>query len=379
MKSMKAALAGLVMSFGFCHLLVAQNSVPASPASKPVEHVLGTITQVDSAAHTITVKDDKTSTEYLISVAQTRTLLKVVPGAKDLKEATRITSDDLSVADRVDIRGVKDPPGANAITARSVVLMSARELQRQHQAEANAWENSIAGTVTSVDSTSRTLMLATKNPEGSKVVTVKVPTTTQLTRYSPLSPRMPSASQFSEIEPGDQARVIGQKGQDDRLVTAEKIYSGAFRTVAGTLISISGDGKTIQLRDLDKKQPVMISLTPNSSIRKLPPEMASRLARGLNSTAGAPSERSGLEARPASRGPRAVDMAQLLQRLPPLTSSSIKLGDALVVSGALASDKSSLIAADIIAGVEPIFQAAPQRQGQALSSDWSLDMAIPAQ
>ena len=377
MKPMKAALAGLVMSFGFCPLLAAQNSA-ANPASKPIEHVLGTITQVDSAAHTITVKDDKTSTEYLISVAQTRTLLKVVPGAKDLKEATRITSDDLSVADRVDVRGFKDPSGANTLTARSVVLMSARELQRQHQAEANAWENSLAGTVISVDSTNRTLVLTTKNPEGPKAVTVKMPAATQFTRYSPLSPKTPSASQLSEIGPGDQARVIGQKSQDDTLVTADKVYSGAFRTVAGTLLSVSGDGKTMQLKDLNKKQPVTISLTPDSSIRKLPPEMASRMARHLN-TAGTSSERSGVEAKPVSPGPRPVDMSQLLQRLPPLTSSDIKPGDALVVSGALASDKSSLIAADIIAGVEPIFQAAPQRQGQALSSDWSLDMAIPAQ
>ncbi len=350
----KATLAGLVMSFGFFPLLAAQNSAATNPASKPVEHVLGTITQVDVAAHTITVKDDKNPTEYLVSVAQTRTLLKVAPGAKDLKEATRITSNDLSVADRVDVRGFKDPSTANTISARSVVLMSARELQHQHQAEANAWENSIAGTVTSLDSSNRTLVLTTKSPEGSKVVTVKMPTATEFTRYSPLSPKTPSPSQLSEIEPGDQARVIEQKTPDNTSVTAEKVYSGAFRTVAGTLLSISGDGKTMQLKDLNTKKAMTILLTPDSSLRKLPPEMASRMARHS-------------------------DMSQLLRRLPPLSSSDIKPGDALIVSGALASDKSSLIAADVIAGVEPILQSAPHRQGQELSSDWSLDMAIPAQ
>jgi hypothetical protein len=78
-------------------------------------------------------------------------------------------------------------------------------------------------------------------------------------------------------------------------------------------------------------------------------------------------------------GPRNGDLAQLLESVPQISISDLKPGDAVVVSGANASDKSRLFATNIIAGVEPIFQSAPPRQGQSLGGDWSLDMAIPAE
>ena len=78
-------------------------------------------------------------------------------------------------------------------------------------------------------------------------------------------------------------------------------------------------------------------------------------------------------------GPRNGDLSQLLERVPQIGVSDLKTGDAVVVSGATANDKSRLFANSVIAGVEPIFQSAPPRQGQSLGGDWSLDMAIPAQ
>src|SRR5947209_20609633 len=89
-------------------------------ASPPAEHLLGTVTATDPAAKTITVKDDKTGAQSVVSLAQTRTIFRVQPGAKDLKGATRITASDLSKGDRVDVRGSKDGTGPGII-ARSVV------------------------------------------------------------------------------------------------------------------------------------------------------------------------------------------------------------------------------------------------------------------
>ena len=124
--------------------------------------MLGTVTSVDGAAHTITVKDDKTAADYVISLADTRTLLKVEPGAKDLHNAVRITADDLAASDRVDIRGFKsDAP--NGINAKSVVLMSARDLAQKHQAELQAWQNSTVGTVTSVDPSTNSVKIMMKS------------------------------------------------------------------------------------------------------------------------------------------------------------------------------------------------------------------------
>jgi hypothetical protein len=70
-----------VILFGAASLL-AQDAT--APSAKPTEHVLGTVTAVDSVQHTITVKDDKAGIEQKVQVGNTRTLLKVPPGAKDL-------------------------------------------------------------------------------------------------------------------------------------------------------------------------------------------------------------------------------------------------------------------------------------------------------
>lgn len=372
---------------------------PPDATAKPTEHVLGTITSVDSSAHTVTVKDDKSGAEVLVSTANTRTLIKVLPGAKDLKGATRITAADLAVGDRVDIRGFKDEANPNGIAARSVVLMSARELQAKHQADAAAWQNSTAGLVSSVDAASRTIVMTTRGAEGPHAITVQVPDSAELTRYSPETPKTPVKSEMAEIQPGDQLRVIGTKSPDGNSITAQRVYSGAFRTIAGTVTAVNPDGKGLTIRDLQTKQPVQIAINDTSSIHKIPPEMATRLAARMNGGAapsqaaagghsqdaspsqagGAPSQE-GSPQRPRARG----DLSQLVQRMPAISLSDLKPGEAVIVSGVLSSDKSQVVAANIIAGVEPMFQsqAAGARQGGGRQNqglgDWSLgEMAAP--
>jgi len=397
----------------------------ASTQAKPSEHVIGTVTATDAANHTVTVKEDGASAQtHVIDLSNTKTLLKVPPTAKDLKTATRITAGDLAVGDRVDVRGSKAEGGdATGIAARSVVLMSARELEQHHQAEANAWQKSTAGVAASIDATGQKLTVTSRTPEGPKPVTVEA-SGAQFTRYSPETPKTPKQSAFTDIQPGDQVKIIGEKSSDGTTLTAQKIYSGTFKSVAGTLVSASPDGKSMVVKDLATKQPVTVSLSGDSSIRKLPPMMANMLARRFNpdykapegapgggapgSAPGGPggspamgakagetptpagpggpdgsgqhaggwNRPGGAEApggaRPGGPGMRGGngDLSQMLERVPTITLSELKPGDALVISGSpSAENKSTLLASNVIAGVEPIFQSASPRQAQSLG-DW---------
>lgn len=388
-------------------------------ASKPTEHVIGTISAVDPGTQSITIKEDKTATEDRILVGNTRTLLKVEPGAKDLKNAARITANDLAVGDRVDVRGFKAEGNTPAIAARSVVLMSARDLQKAHQAQAEEWQHSTPGVVTAVDSAAGKMTIATRTPEGPKSVTVDTSNATQFTRYSPDTPQTPVPSQLAQIEAGDQVRIIGNKNDDGSTITADRIYSGAFRTMNGTILSIAPDGKSVTVKDLATKKPVAVALNDQSVVRKLPPAMAMMLARRFNpnfhpaqtagggsrppnggNTSGAPpygakageagreqsssAEPQGTagEGNPATGGMRRGngDISQMIERLPKIEVSELKPGDAVVISGvATGTDNSQLLATNIIAGVEPILQSAPNRAaGQALGGDWGLgEMQIP--
>ena len=62
----------------------------------------------------------------------------------------------------------------------------------------------------------------------------------------------------------------------------------------------------------------------------------------------------------------------MLERLPKINATDLKPGDAVVVSGTpIGGDKLHLLATNVIAGVEPIFQSASPRQMQSLG-DWGL-------
>lgn len=398
MRQLIATFLGAALLFASTSL--AQN--PASAGAKPDQHVLGTIITVDPASRRITVREDKTQTAYTISLEKTRTLLKVQPGAKDLKAAARITANDLAVGDRVDIRGYKVDDTPASIAAASVILMSARELQQAHQAEMNEWrQRGTAGTVTSIDAAGQKLTIKVRTADGPQSLIVDVPPVAQLTRYSPENPKTPVASKLGDIQPGDQVRVLGNKTADGSAITAEKVYSGSFRTVAGTISSIDAGGNEITVTDLQTKQPVHVVLTAESAVRKLPPQIAMMLARRLNpslrssesagNTSSRPTGDPALgakagEAEGGSRsgsngmpGARSGDVSQMIERLPKIALAELKPHDAVIVSGAAGADKSQLVATNIIAGVEPIFQSAPPRQGRSPGGDWNLDTAIPVQ
>lgn len=391
-------------------------------ASKTADRVVGVITAVDPAQGKITVKEDKTSAEYAVSVAGTRTILKVGPDL-NLKSATRLTPEQLAVGDRVSIRGQKPEGSTDKIDAASVLVMTATAVEQVHQREAEEWRTKgVSGVVASVDPSGSHFIMTVRSPEGPKPVTVDVGSSTQYTRYSPESPKTPAASKFADVEQGDQVRVLGAKSDDGSTITAQKVYSGSFRTIVATVASVAPDGKTIVVNDLQTKKPVTVELTDDSAVRQMPPQMAMMLARRLNpsfkpaegaSGGGAPGgagasgggghwnggENGGRPTegqRPASAeaGPGGAapgqrgsgmgrgDLTQMIERLPKIPVSDLKPGQAVVVSGGAANANSQLVATNIISGVEPIFQSAPPRSGQnsAINSMWSLgDLSVPSE
>ncbi len=126
----------------------------------------------------------------------------------------------------MDVRGSKtdggDPTG---VAARSVVLMSARELEQHHQAEASAWQKSTAGIVASIDAGAQKLTVTSRTPEGPKPLTVDA-SGAQFTRYSPETPKTPKQSAFTDIQTGDQVKVIGEKAAMEPLSRLKRSIPG---------------------------------------------------------------------------------------------------------------------------------------------------------
>ena len=408
-------------------------------AAKPADRLIGVVTAVDAANKTITIKEDKTNDSYTASLASTKTFLHVPPGEKDLKKATRIEFSALAAGDRVALRGKKGEGDAKTFETASVLQMTAEDLQQKQKAEVADWQKrGAAGTLTAVDAAAHKVTMNVRTADGTKPVVVELPQSVEYVRYSPASVKFADAkpSSISELQVGDQVRVLGNKSEDGATIVAERVISGAFRSVAATILSISPDGKEMKIDDLLTKQPVVVSLTDETAIRKLPPFLAMGLARRINpqaaaamnsggegggqgggqwaggrgsgggqgsgagqgsgsgacgGSAGAPGSggAAGGQAPGGASGQggpggqwagggggRAAngDLSQVIERLPKISISELKAGDAVIVSGG-GSDKSRLTAINIVGGVEALFASAPPRAGQNTAGAWNLDIS----
>ncbi len=388
----------------FAAACVAQQT--STTSARASSKIVGTVATVDTANQSVTVKEDKTNTEYTVQLAGTKTIFSVPPGTKpeDLKKvAKRISATDIQPGDRIEIYYLPSSASGNAIAARAAIVMSGSALQAARLAEAEAWQHSTVGVISSVDRASGTLLMNTRTPEGTRPVTVSVSDSTQFTRYSAQDPKTPAPSSLADIQPGDIIRVIGDATPDGSKITAQKIYL-APEQLPAQVVSISGN--TLTVKDLRNKQNVTVQVTSQTQIHKLPEQVAYVLARRINpafrnaagnnsgNQTGAPSfgGRAGegmSQARWQGQGGAGAggpgghmrtpgDLSRLIESAPQIQLSDLKPGDAVAISGAPApQDHSQLIASTIVAGVEPIFQSAPPRQGQSLG-DWSLDMSMPS-
>jgi hypothetical protein len=357
-----------------------------------MDQVLGTVTATNSADKSFTVKEDKTGTEFTVAAENARRFLKVPPGEKDLKKAKAIDASQITVGDRLLARGHKDSSAAK-LNALIVIVMTAGELQQKHQAELADWQKRGShGTLVSVDPAAKQVTMSERTAAGPQTVTIVTTPSTQFTRYAQNSVKYADAkpSSFDALQPGDQLRVLGDKSADGTKITAEQILSGAFETVPATIVSISPDGKQLQATNIRTQQPITVTLTDESAVRRLPPAMATGLARRMRGGAANGAANSGTPGEApeaAAAGPRAGgaangDMSQILERLPKVSISDLKPGEQVVISGGVGEDKSHLTAINVIAGVEPLFAAPKQGNGKRGGnnvdlSGWSLDVGIP--
>ena len=232
---------------------------------------------------------------------------------------------------------------------------------------------------------------------------IHVTPTTIVRRYAPGSVKFDQAIKgtLDQIKPGDQLRARGSKGADGATLDAEEIVSGSFLNLAGPIQAVNADASTITLTDTASKKPVVISVTPDSEVKKLDPAVAQRIAARLSGAgakrpdgssggSGAPGAGSAQGAGgPASGGPGSSggdrpagsgrgpggggpDFQQLLARAPSVTLKDLQKGNMVIVVATEGQTPQSATAITVVAGVEPMLQASTSGSQAMLSSSWNL-------
>ena len=368
-----------------------QGTQLASPSS--IVRPVGTVKLV--TGNTITLTTDS-GTEVNVLVQDSTRLIKTAPGQKNLKGATPIQLQDVQVGDRVLVRGTASDDGKTVLAA-SAIVMKKTDIADMQQHDREDWQKrGVGGLVKTVDPGTGTITISTTSAGASKAVEVHTSKDTIIRRYSPDSVKFDDAKPgtIDQIKPGDQLRARGNRNPDGSEVTAEEIVSGTFRNIAGTVISVDSSKNTVSISDLLTKKPVVVQVTADSQMRKLPAFVAMRIAmrlKGVNpeaiaggvpgggsalpNAAGSAAPGSGSSGSPGgnaggSRQGGGGDFQQMLGHMPEVKLADLQKGDAVILVATQGSEASAPSAITLLSGVEPLLTASPT--AASVLSPWSL-------
>lgn len=362
------------------------NALPQSaPSQTTASRQLGTVKSV--GGNTITLTTDSGS-ELTATVAEGARIVRTAPGQKDLAGATPIQLSEIQSGDRVLIRTKPSEDGKSTL-ASAVIVMKKTDIADKQAREREDWQRrSVGGPVTAIDTASGTITISASAPGGSKPVAVHTTPATVFRRYAPDSIKFDDAkiAKLNDIKVGDQIRARGNRNEDGSEVTAEEIVAGTFRNIAATVTSTDAANKTLTVMDLATKKPVVVRVTPDSQLRKLPPMMAQGIAMRLKGGSQGPqtqgasqNQANGGSGTPASAANGAAhagpgtrgDFNQMLGRLPVQEIGELNKGDAVMIVSTQGTG-AEVTAITLLSGVEPILTASPNGNGSMILSPWNL-------
>ncbi len=380
-------------------------------AAAPARRVVGEVTAVDASTGSFTVKVDKADPQTIEKAADL-SYKRVAPGVTDLKKAEPSNIGELQVGDRVLVRD------------KDVIVMAKSELAKKHEADAAEWtKRGTSGVVKALKAESKEITIEVRTGMGPmatpKPVTVAVTEKTQFKRYAPDSVKFSEAKDASmkDITKDDQMRVLGTKSEDGAKVEAEVVVFGTFKTVAGTITKIDAATGLIDIKPLEGKA-LTVKATKDSNIKKMPPMMATMMGGGgmrgpgpggpggpggsprgegggrpSGVPGGAPGEGPGRPTGgPGGGGPGGPgagmfgggargggDLNAMLERMPALPLSDLKVGDQIIVSSTKGAAAEQMTAITILTGVEALIAArpaAPQGGRGGGMGSWSMDIPV---
>jgi hypothetical protein len=384
---MGVALAAILGVATFVQV-VAQESQPGTPA---LVRKIGSVKSISGS--TLVLKPDA-GADITVTVQDSARILRLAPGQTDLKSATPMKLEEVQVGDRMLVRGAAGSAPDSMVAATLVVMKQSDVAQKQQQQLQDWQKRGVGGIVTAVDAGGGSVTVAV-TPVLSYVV--KSSKDTAFLRYAPDSIKFADAQKgtFDQIKMGDQLRARGSRSADGKELAAEEVISGTFRNIAGTVTAIDAANNSVTVKDILAKKTVVVKVTGDSQMRKLPAPMAQRIAAFLKGAPGAasgqPPAAGGAAASgapsgggnagpggpsPGSGGGRAggpPDFQQMVSRLPAVTLADLQKDEAVMIVSTSGNGSSEFTAITLLSGVEPILTASPNgMSAAALLSGWNL-------
>lgn len=341
---------------------------------------LGEIKVIDTAAKQLIIKTDAGSLVN-VSLNDATVYMRLAPGEKTLTNATKVAFTDVGEGDRVWARGKVSEDG-KSVPARALIIMNKVDIAKKQEAERAEWKKrGILGMVTALKPETKEITVSSRSMTGTQAVVIPVSDKVEMRRYAPDSIKFADArvSTFDELKVGDQVRALGERTADGTSFTAEKIVTGAFKTVAGVVTAIDAATGEVKINDMQSKQPLTIVVKQDAVLRKFPAMgqggtmMMGRPGGGAPGAQGAPAPAQGSPGQGPGAGGGAIragggggmNIQDMIENLPTIAIADVKVGDTVIVSSTKGADPTRLTAISLISGADTLLNLMAARQQQA--------------
>ena len=367
----------VVFAFATAQAISISPQQPSDPSIKTTS-VLGKVTEKNAAAGTLTVKTDAGSV-VLVNTTEKTTFDRMPPGETDRTKAIKTSLTEITVGDGVYVRGFV-AADRKSVPAQQIVVVSQSDIAQKQEKERMEWRRrGVSGIVASTNPATKEVTITSRALMGGpQSVVIPITDKTKVLRYPPDSiPKYSDAkrSSFEEVKVGDQLRALGDKSTDGLRLTPEEVVFGTFKIAGGTVTAVDPATNTITINDLQTKKPMTIVLKPDTVVRRFTGMMGGGPGGPERCTAGggAPPQGQpqapGAGQRPGGAGPGGPpaggggpNMADMIERLPTIAITEIKVGDMIIMSTLPGADQNRLTAVSMVTGVEPLLQMLAQRQ-----------------
>ncbi|MEP6903405.1 MAG: hypothetical protein ABJA66_16880, partial [Actinomycetota bacterium] len=206
---------------------------------------------------------------------------RVPPENPTIKAAVASAVSEIGAGDKVLVTGIL-ADDKKTIPAKAVYLITKSDIAQKQTKEQEEWRTrGIAGRVVSYNPQTNVINVSVRGFAGEKTILVTPKDKAEFYRYAPDSVKFSEAKKgvITDIEIGDSIRALGDKNTDGSEVKAEKIISGAFKTIGGTITSINAEKNEITINDFQTKKAVTIIVSDSSILKQFPAEMAQKMAQ----------------------------------------------------------------------------------------------------
>ncbi len=359
--------------------------------------VIGDVTVIDQSAMSVTLKVEGTASAVTAVLndktiyyrAKSDILSRAATATISPADLEKTSLSEVGVGDRVVVLG-KVAEDKRSVPARILIVATKADLAQKQERDREEWRRrGLVGTVAALNPETKEITLQLRALAGQQTINIAAGgEKIKFRRYAPDSVKFDDAvpSTLGEIKVGDQLRAKGDKSEDGTSFTAEEIVTGTFRSIRGAVESVNAQAGEIKVKDLLTGKSVTISISKDSMVRRIPAEVAERLAMrgqrgsggGGDAGAGASGEAGNEQQRPprgeggeGRRRPEGAgaegtggrrrmgggaDLQEMLEKMPAVTVAELKAGEMVIISSTAGADPARATAIALVTGVDALLR-----------------------